>query len=92
MLDAISAGLETAPVMSAGDRKQFVLQTALADDEGKMGRAPDPMPRWLGNILAWVLEKVRLSCTSTLRCLSTLYCASMHSSAPRCVLLHLSAF
>jgi hypothetical protein len=59
MLDAIRGGLETAPVMEAGDRRQFVLQTALADDEGKMGRAPNPMPRWLGNILAWVLEKVR---------------------------------
>ena len=60
MLDSISAGLETAPAMSAGDRRQFVLQTAIADDEGKLGRAPDPMPLWLGNCLAWVLEKVRL--------------------------------
>ena len=60
MLDAISEGLETAPTMEAGDRRQFVLQTAIQDDEGKMGRAPNPMPRWLGNILAWVLEKVQL--------------------------------
>jgi hypothetical protein len=58
MLDLIMGGLETSPVMAAGDRRQFVLQTAIADDEGKMGRAPDPMPRWLGTALAWILEKV----------------------------------
>ena len=25
---------------------------------GKLGKAPDPAPRWLGNLLAWVLGKV----------------------------------
>jgi hypothetical protein len=64
MLGSIRSGLEIAPVMSAGDRRQFVVQTVLADDEGKMGRAPQPMPRWLGNILAWVLEKVPFSCAA----------------------------
>lgn len=61
MLDAIAGELETAPVTASGDRRQFVLQTVLADDEAKLGRGPKPMPIWLGNILAWVLEKV-LSC------------------------------
>jgi 7-hydroxymethyl chlorophyll a reductase len=58
MLDMIQGGLETSPVMSAGNRKQFVLQTAIADDEAKLGKAPNPMPHWLGTVLAWILEKV----------------------------------
>ena len=60
LLGSVIDGLETAPTQSAGDRRQFVLQTALADDEAKLGRGPDPMPRWLGNALAWVLEKAWL--------------------------------
>lgn len=59
LLDSVRGGLEIAPTMSAGDRRPVVLQTVVADDEGKMGRAPNPMPRWAGNILAWVLEKAR---------------------------------
>jgi 7-hydroxymethyl chlorophyll a reductase len=64
MLDMIKDGLETSPTMSAGDRKQFVVQTAIADDEAKLGKAPNPMPRWLGTALAWILEKV-CSCCKT---------------------------
>jgi hypothetical protein len=63
MLGAIAGDLEIAPVSSSGDRRQFVVQTALADDEAKLGRGPNPMPVWLGNILAWVLEKV-CNCTT----------------------------
>lgn len=60
LLDSISGRLEKSPTMSTGDRRQLVLQTALADDTAKLGEAPDPMPLWLGNILAWVVEKVRI--------------------------------
>lgn len=59
LLDSLAGAVETSPTMSAGSRREFVMQTAIADDEAKMGRGPDPMPRWLGTILAWVLEKVR---------------------------------
>jgi hypothetical protein len=58
LLESVGARLETTPTMSTGDRRQLVLQTAIADDTAKLGEAPDPMPRWLGNILAWVVEKV----------------------------------
>jgi hypothetical protein len=81
LLDSIAQGLETAPVMSAGDRKQFVLQTAIADDEGKMGRAPNPMPRWLGNILAWVLEKVWRTQPSATVSVHTHVCLLSHRAA-----------
>ena len=32
--------------------------TCLPACRGKLGKAPDPAPRWLGNLLAWVLGKV----------------------------------
>lgn len=59
LLESVGPRLETTPTVSTGDRRQLVLQTALADDTAKLGEAPDPMPVWLGNILAWVVEKVR---------------------------------
>ena len=58
LLESVGGAVETSPTMSAGSRGEFVMQTAIADDEAKMGRGPEPMPRWLGTILAWVLEKV----------------------------------
>lgn len=58
LLESVRGAIETSPTMAAGSRREFVMQTAIADDEAKMGRGPEPMPRWLGTILAWVLEKV----------------------------------
>ena len=58
LLESVGGAVETSSTMSAGSRGEFVMQTAIADDEAKMGRGPEPMPRWLGTILAWVLEKV----------------------------------
>ncbi|KAI7836528.1 hypothetical protein COHA_009628 [Chlorella ohadii] len=58
MLDAVRPRLEVTPAMSSGSRRSFVMQTVLADDEAKLGKAPKPAPRWLGNALAWVLGLV----------------------------------
>ncbi len=30
----------------------------VSDDEAKLGRLQDPAPRWLGNVLAWLLPKL----------------------------------
>ncbi|PSC76507.1 7-hydroxymethyl chlorophyll a chloroplastic [Micractinium conductrix] len=58
LLDSVRHRLEATPAMASGSRRAFVMQTVLADDEGKMGKAPDPAPRWLGNVLAWVLTRL----------------------------------
>lgn len=55
MLDSIRDTLETCAPVSTGDRAGVVMQTAKSDDDSKFGEGPDPMPRWLGTILAWVL-------------------------------------
>lgn len=34
------------------------LQTVESDDQAKLGKFPDPAPKWLGNILAWVITLV----------------------------------
>eukprot|EP00803_Ostreobium_quekettii_P000456 evm.model.scf_41.5 EVM.evm.TU.scf_41.5 scf_41:174089-180627(-) len=55
MLDLVRPKLTITPTESSGDRRPFVMQTLISDDDAKLGEAPDPMPRWLGTILAWVL-------------------------------------
>lgn len=58
MLDLVRPRLEITPTSASGNRQQFVLQTVVADDEAKLGRAPKPLPKWLGSILAAVLLKL----------------------------------
>ena len=58
MLETVKSSLEVVPAMSGGDRSQFVMQTVLADDEAKVGKAPSGAPVWLGNILANILTWV----------------------------------
>ncbi|KAK9820540.1 hypothetical protein WJX72_011419 [[Myrmecia] bisecta] len=58
MLDAVRPRLEVFPTVSTGDRKPFVVQTVVADDEAKLGRAPSGAPQWLGNIIAKILTQV----------------------------------
>ncbi|GBF89968.1 hypothetical protein Rsub_02674, partial [Raphidocelis subcapitata] len=60
LLDALRAGgaLETAPAESRGDRRPLVMQTVISDDQAKLGTFQDPAPRWLGNVIAWVLNLV----------------------------------
>ena len=35
-----------------------IVQTVLSDDEAKMGKLRDPAPRFVGNIIAWLLNLV----------------------------------
>jgi hypothetical protein len=60
MLDALAAtgALERSPPMSAGDRRALVMQTVVADDDAKLGKLQGPMPKWLGTIVAWLLELI----------------------------------
>jgi 7-hydroxymethyl chlorophyll a reductase len=34
------------------------LQTVISDDQAKLGTFQDPAPRWVGNIIAWILNLV----------------------------------
>jgi len=59
LLDLIQDSLETQPAVQGGDRTALVVQTLRSDDDAKFGKGPaEPMPRWLGNILASVVEFV----------------------------------
>lgn len=56
MLGTIKDELDATPVVDEGDRKQFVLQTVIADDNATLGLAKQgPMPRFLGNALSALL-------------------------------------
>mgnify|MGYP002045567908 FL=1 len=59
MIDLIKNDLQITPSTSRGDRKPFVLQTVISDDEAYLGRGPEKgAPRFVGNLIAWVLNKV----------------------------------
>ncbi|PNH06770.1 7-hydroxymethyl chlorophyll a reductase, chloroplastic [Tetrabaena socialis] len=58
MLDTVNHRLQVTPTISTGDRRAVVMQTVASDDEAKLGQLRDPAPRWLGNILAWVLNLI----------------------------------
>ena len=58
MVDLIRDDLDITPSMSSGDRRAFVMQTVVADDEAKLGRGPEkPAPIFVGRIIAWFLTK-----------------------------------
>ena len=50
--------LQITETVSTGDRRSFVMTTVVADDEAQLGRGQTGMPRFLGKILASILEKV----------------------------------
>lgn len=58
MLNLVKDRLIVKPTVSSGDRTAFVMQTLEADDKGKKGEAPDPLPKWIGTILAWILTRL----------------------------------
>lgn len=59
MFDMIRDECEVTPSMSSGNRTPFVVQTVVSDDEATLGRGPEePAPLFVGNLLAYVLEKV----------------------------------
>ena len=50
---------ESSHSVSSGERKPFVMQTVVSDDEATLGRGPEePAPLPVGKALAWALEKV----------------------------------
>ncbi|GMH45828.1 hypothetical protein BSKO_13791 [Bryopsis sp. KO-2023] len=58
LIDSVRHRLEITPTISEGDRRAVVMSTVAADDQGKFGKAPNPLPRWLGTILAWFIDKI----------------------------------
>lgn len=58
MFDAVRPRLEVTPTVAVGDRRAVVMQTVESDDEAKLGKLRDPAPRWLGNVLAWMLTRL----------------------------------
>merc|ERR1712217_586140 len=50
--------------MSTGDRKPFVLETVDTDDKATLGpdvvggKTQQPAPKFVGSIIAWLLEKI----------------------------------
>ncbi|XP_050372280.1 7-hydroxymethyl chlorophyll a reductase, chloroplastic [Argentina anserina] len=58
MISLVEKHLEITPTISTGDRRPFVLETVKADDTAKMGRGPDPAPKFIGNLIAFLLNLV----------------------------------
>ena len=59
MMDMIRGDCDVTPSVSSGERKPFVMQTVISDDEATLGRGPEePAPIPVGKALAWLLEKV----------------------------------
>lgn len=58
MMDLVRDRFEISPTISTGDRRGFVMQTVEADVKGKRGEAPKPMPKWLGQMVAWLLQRL----------------------------------
>nr|CAB3480926.1 unnamed protein product [Digitaria exilis] len=59
MLSLVEGLLESTPTVSSGARQPFVMETVKADDAAKLGKGPSkPAPRFVGNILAFLLNLV----------------------------------
>lgn len=66
MLNMIRDDLDISSPTSGGDRKPFVLETVKTDDEATLGigghiegyEAKPPAPKFVGGIIAWLLEKI----------------------------------
>eukprot|EP00898_Chlorokybus_atmophyticus_P003459 jgi/Chlat1/4113/Chrsp26S04124 len=59
MLDLVRDQLEITPTVSTGSRTAFVMETVKSDDRATLGvQKTKPAPRFVGKLLAWVLEKI----------------------------------
>merc|ERR1719191_1982229 len=58
MFDSVKDRMETLPTVDTGDRKPFVKENLLTDDRAAIGKKSNPAPRFVGEILATVLEKI----------------------------------
>ncbi|MGA1601298.1 MAG: Coenzyme F420 hydrogenase/dehydrogenase, beta subunit C-terminal domain [Prochlorothrix sp.] len=57
MLDLVKSLLTLQPPQSRGDRRTFVIQTVLQEEQAK-AKPQKPLPRWLGRLLAAVLTRL----------------------------------
>ncbi|KAK6929663.1 Coenzyme F420 hydrogenase/dehydrogenase beta subunit, C-terminal, partial [Dillenia turbinata] len=59
MLSLVKHLLDITPTISCGDRRPLVMETVKADDDAKLGRGPSkPAPRFIGNLLAFILNLI----------------------------------
>ncbi|CAL9085291.1 unnamed protein product [Musa textilis] len=58
MLKLVEKLLEITPTTSSGNRKPFVMETLKADDKAKSGKGPQPAPKFIGNIIAFMLNLI----------------------------------
>lgn len=58
LVDLAGSALVTAPPLSSGDRRPFVLETVLADDRATLGAGRQPAPRLVGTLLARLLTAI----------------------------------
>ncbi|CAL9153232.1 unnamed protein product, partial [Musa hybrid cultivar] len=58
MLKLVEKLLEITPTTSSGNRKPFVMETVKADDKAKSGKGPQPAPKFIGNIITFMLNLI----------------------------------
>ncbi|MEB3161886.1 MAG: coenzyme F420 hydrogenase/dehydrogenase beta subunit N-terminal domain-containing protein [Prochlorothrix sp.] len=59
LLDLVKPLLELQAPQSRGDRRTFVLQTLIQEEQAKAApKPPKPLPRWAGKLLAWILTRI----------------------------------
>ncbi|KAJ8490263.1 hypothetical protein OPV22_011984 [Ensete ventricosum] len=58
MLKLVEKLLEITPTTSSGNREPFVMETVKADDKAKSGKGPQPAPKFIGNIIAFMLNLI----------------------------------
>ncbi|WOL18970.1 7-hydroxymethyl chlorophyll a reductase, chloroplastic isoform X2 [Canna indica] len=58
MLKLVDKLLEITPTMASGNRKPFVMETVKADDKAKSGKGPEPAPKFVGNVIAFLLDLI----------------------------------
>ncbi|THU72802.1 hypothetical protein C4D60_Mb04t16010 [Musa balbisiana] len=58
MLKLVEKLFEITPTTSSGNRKPFVMETVKADDKAKSGKGPQPAPKFIGNIIAFMLNLI----------------------------------
>ncbi|XP_074567843.1 7-hydroxymethyl chlorophyll a reductase, chloroplastic [Curcuma longa] len=58
MLELVEKLLEITPTTTSGYRKPFVMETVKADDKVKAGKGPQPAPKFVGNVIAFLLNLI----------------------------------
>ncbi|KAM1746322.1 hypothetical protein ACFX11_012963 [Malus domestica] len=58
MLSLIKKHLAITPTTSSGTRRPFTMETVKADDTAKMGKGPEPAPKFVGNVIAFLLNLI----------------------------------